>query len=43
MSDKNRQNEEPNKQEAQIEDLPVEQSQQDEVKGGVPHLIRIIE
>lgn len=44
MSGKNKRDEEQSKQETKIEDLPVEQSKQEEIKGGkVPHLLRIIE
>lgn len=34
MSDKNRQDEEQSKQDVKLEDLPVEESEQEEVKGG---------
>lgn len=34
MSDKDRPNETPNQQDVKLEDLPVEEETQDEVKGG---------
>lgn len=43
MADDNKTTNSQNSQEVTLEDLPVEDETQDDVKGGVPHLIRIIE